>query len=142
MIVKTILDAKGSKVWFVNAEQTLKEALKILIDNKIGCVLVFDPKKEAAGILSERDITRECHNHPDTWSKQLVSQAMTRILISVPPEATVQQVMELMTERRIRHIPVMKEGKLAGIVSIGDVVKARLKEAEDENKNIKEYFSQ
>ena len=141
MRVKEILEEKGSKVWSIQAQQTLQEALRILVTHKIGAVLVFDQKTAVIGILSERDIMRECYRNPKDWNDSLVRKVMTSRVIAVTPEKTLEYVMELMTENRIRHIPVMHHEQLVGIVSIGDVVKARLKDSAYEIASMKEYLS-
>lgn len=140
MLVKNILEAKGAKVWSVPSGKTLKEALKILVENKIGVVLVLDRTEQVVGILSERDIMRECYKNPRTWDNSPVTQVMTPCVIMVNPDTSLDHVMQLMTENRIRHIPVMKKDELVGIVSIGDVVKARLKDTEHEVEYMKDYL--
>ncbi|WP_170381255.1 CBS domain-containing protein [Ruegeria atlantica] len=130
MLVQAILKSKAAEgVVTVEPSATVSDAAKILAEKRIGTVVVSEDGGEtAAGILSERDIVRElaasgsgCLAHP-------VSEYMTRELVTVTRQETVQDVMTRMTEGRFRHMPVVEEGKLVGIVTIGDVVKAQLTE--------------
>ena len=140
MLLREILSQKGSKVWSVKANQTVHEALEILVTQKIGALLVFDEKNEIAGIISERDIMRECYHDSKGWESALVGKVMTKNLIIGTPDDLVDYIMGIMTQNRVRHIPVMKNRKLEGIISIGDVVKALLKDSEYENRYLKEYL--
>ena len=141
MLVRDVLIAKGCEVWTTRIDQTLQQALHFLIDKKIGALLVVNTDDHVEGILSERDILRECDKRPAEWFKLRVHAVMTRAIQTVPPEADLKVVMELMTENRIRHVLVMEDQKLAGIVSIGDVVKARLQHTEHENEHMRNYIS-
>jgi len=140
MLLEEVLKTKGSKVWSIQATQTLDEALKVLIEQKIGAVLVFDEKEKIVGLITERDIMRECHRTGKDWGAVTVKQAMAKDLIIGAPSDTVQYIMGIMTKNRVRHIPVIEKGKLVGIISIGDVVKAQLKDSEYENKYLREYM--
>ena len=140
MLVRDVLGAKGYKVWTTRIDQTLQEALQFLIARKIGALLVLNADHQAVGILTERDILRECHKHPTEWFKLRVHAVMTRAIQTVSPEVDLKIVMELMTENHIRHILVMEDQKLVGIVSIGDVVKARLQHTEHENEYMRNYI--
>jgi len=141
MLLKEILQVKGSKVWSIESHRTLSEALQLLIQNKIGALLVFTQSKKIVGILSERDVLRICFSKPQDWGQVAIESVMTEKVIIVSPNDDVNVAMSLMTEKRIRHIPVADNGKLCGIVSIGDVVKARLDEYELENQAMKEYIA-
>lgn len=141
MQIKEILKSKGTHVWSIGQNATLHEALRILVNHKIGALLVFAENGEIAGILSERDILRECERQPQNWATREVGEAMTQKLIVATPEDSVEYIMGIMTQNRVRHIPVVCEGKLEGIVSIGDVVKAQLKDSQYENKYLKEYIA-
>ena len=140
MLLQEVLKTKGSKVWSIQAHQSLREALKVLIEQKIGTLLVFDAKGKIVGIVSERDIIRECHLTGKDWEAVPVNKAMTKDLVVGAPSDTVQYIMGIMTQNRVRHIPVIEKGKLVGLISIGDVVKAQLKDSEYENKYLKEYM--
>ena len=140
MLLQDVLKTKGTKVWSIQANQSLREALKVLIEQKIGTLLVFDEKEKIVGIISERDIIRECHRTGKDWEAVPVNKTMTKDLVIGAPSDTVQYIMGIMTQNRVRHIPVIEKGKLVGLISIGDVVKAQLKDSEYENKYLKEYM--
>ena len=140
MLVRDVLGAKGSEVWTTRIDQTLQEALQFLIAKKIGALLVLNADHQEVGMLTERDILRECHKHPAEWFKLRVHAVMTRTIQTVSPEADLKIVMELMTENRTRHVLVMEDQKFVGIVSIGDVVKARLHHTEHENEYMRNYI--
>lgn len=141
MQLKDILTTKGSKVWSVDAGATIQDALHILVNNKIGALLVFNQKKHVVGILSERDIMRECYQNGAQWSGSIVENVMTRRVIIATPEDEVSYIMGIMTQNRIRHVPVMNGTVLAGVISIGDVVKAQLKDSQYENQYLKDYIT-
>jgi len=140
MTLREILESKGSKVWSVKTSQTVMDTLQVLVKQKIGALLVYDEDDKISGIISERDIMRECYHNREGWGAALVSNVMTRRLIIGTPEDRVDYIMGVMTQNRIRHIPVIYEKELVGIVSIGDVVKAQLKDSEFENRYLKEYL--
>lgn len=140
MLLKEILSSKGTKVWSVKANQTVHEALDVLVNHKIGALLVFDEKGEIAGIISERDIMRECYYNLSGWQSSLVNKVMTKNIVIATPDDPVDYIMGIMTHNRVRHIPVLQGEKLEGIISIGDVVKAQLKDSEYENRYLKEYL--
>lgn len=140
MTLNEILEAKGHKVWSVRDTQTIEEALHTLVDNKIGALLVFDDTGTVVGILSERDIMRECYQSGSEWHESLVSDVMTRRIIIGTPNDTADYAMGIMTQNRIRHIPVMDNGNLCGVISIGDVVKACLKDSRYESQFLKTYI--
>ncbi len=128
MNIGNILATKGSKVITIHPEQSLKEAIALLTQNKIGALVVVDAQNKPIGILSERDVIHAADRNGDTVFKQTVKDNMTTHVISATPHDDLQAVLKTMTEKRFRHMPVLDEGKLAGIVSIGDVVKAQLDE--------------
>lgn len=140
MLLKDILSQKGGKVWSIKANQTIPEALEVLVSQKIGALLVFDETGEIVGIISERDIMRECHYHSSGWQSSPVNQVMTKNIVIGTPDDPVDYIMGIMTQNRVRHIPVLERKKLQGIISIGDVVKAQLKDSEYENRYLKEYL--
>jgi CBS domain-containing protein len=139
MHVSAILKEKGSDVVTTEAEQTIAETAKLLDRHRIGAVLVLGPDGSVAGVLSERDIVRGVARHGERALAMAVRDLMTREVVVCEPRDTVQDVMALMTHRRIRHVPVVEQGRLAGIVSIGDVVKGRLGDVEMEAESLRAY---
>jgi CBS domain-containing protein len=140
MKVKDILEKKGSHVWTVGENATIHDALGLLLDHRIGALVVLDEKNQIAGIISERDIIRECFKHSRQTETTHVSEVMTRKLIVGTLEDPMDYIMGIMTNNRIRHIPIIQEGKLQGMISIGDVVKAQLQDTEYENRYLKDYM--
>ncbi|MBN9136624.1 MAG: CBS domain-containing protein, partial [Phyllobacterium sp.] len=133
MTVKMILERKGYDVFSAAPETTLGDAVAALAKHKIGAIVIVDDKKAIKGILSERDVVRAIAADGADVLWRPVSEIMT-IKVSVCTEKhTVNQVMEMMTRGRFRHLPVEKDGRLHGIVSIGDVVKLRIEEVERES---------
>ena len=124
MTIASILATKGDKVVTVRAEQTIREALGVLAQHNIGALVVVDGAMRPIGILSERDIVRAAAKNEGLFP-QLVSQLMTHDLVLGDPADDLGAVGQTMVQRRIRHLPVVVGGKLVGIVSIGDVVKAQ-----------------
>jgi CBS domain-containing protein len=131
MKISTILATKGNNVVTVQASQTLKEAAVLLEQHRIGALIVVDESGRLVGILSERDIVRLAARRDDVLTCS-VAEAMTRSVVSGTPQDDVSSVLQTMTNRRFRHLPILDRGKLAGIISIGDVVKAQLDEYEGE----------
>jgi CBS domain-containing protein len=140
MQVENILQSKGRSVVTVTAGSTIAEAVEMLNTRKIGAVVVVDGKK-VVGILSERDVVRHLGKDWGVLASRPVSEVMTRAVVSVSRFATVADVMERMTEKRIRHMPIVENGDLVGIVSIGDVVKRKIEETEQEATALKEYIA-
>lgn len=122
MKIANVLATKGSRVVTARPEQSLKDATALLTRNKIGAVVVTDESGSLVGILSERDIIHAAAMH-DNVLAMTVGEVMTRNVVTGGPEDDLKSVMQTMTNYRFRHIPVLDRGKLAGIISIGDVVK-------------------
>ena len=122
------------------ANQTVRDALSVLVNQKIGALLVFDEKEKIVGILSERDIMRECFTSPKSFDLIPISNVMTKKVIVGKPDDKVEYIMGIMTQNRVRHIPIVADGKLEGLISIGDAVKAQLQHSEYENQYLKEYM--
>jgi CBS domain-containing protein len=127
MKISTILATKGYTVITARAVFTLKEAAVKLAEHKIGAMVVLDDDEHVVGIFSERDLVRAAASHDDALSLR-VGDVMTRRVITGTPNDDVLSVIHTMTERRFRHLPIVDQGKLVGIVSIGDMVKAQLAE--------------
>ena len=131
MKVKTILATKGTTVFTIRPEQTLMEAVALLGRHNVGALVVVDEAGNPLGIISERDIVREAA-HNEAVFAQAVSRVMTRNVIAGSPQDDLRSALKTMTEKHFRHLPIMDRGKLAGIVSIGDMVKAQIDEYEGE----------
>ena len=141
MYVETILRKKGDTVIAVEPQCLVSNAAQILHDNRIGAALVRNRTGKVVGILSERDIVRGVARHGDTCLTMRVEELMTSPIVTCAPTDSIDHIMELMTERRVRHLPVMDNGRLAGIVSIGDVVKQRISEIENESQALRQYIA-
>ncbi|MFO7849123.1 MAG: CBS domain-containing protein [Spirochaetia bacterium] len=129
--VKDILSHKGSEVWAVNPETKVREALKLMKEKNIGALLVVDKDEELQGIFSERDYARKTdpsNTQGVCPADKNVSDLMTKSVVYIKDNQTVDQCMAIMTEKRLRHLPVLHEGKIGGLISIGDVVKAVITE--------------
>lgn len=125
--VGQLLRSKGSEVWSVRSDASVYEALTDMASRDVGALPVVDDGK-LVGILSERDYARKVILKGRSSRETKVSEVMTSSVVTVQPEQTMQDCMELMTARRIRHLPVEKNGDLIGIISVGDVVKATIAE--------------
>jgi CBS domain-containing protein len=121
--VKQMLEEKGHQVWTVSPEATVYDALKIMAEKGIGALIVVENDR-VVGIISERDYARKVVLKGKSSLETPVQEIMTSQVYGVSPESTAEECMALMTEKRIRHLPVMKEKKLTGVISIGDVVKS------------------
>jgi CBS domain-containing protein len=129
MLVRQILAMKGGvDVVTIRSNATVAEAVQLLSEKRIGAVLIADGGKAPLGILSERDIVRELGRRGEACLADSVGEMMTKNLISCAPEDTADAVLTKMTEGRFRHMPVIANGAMEGLISIGDVVKARLSE--------------
>ncbi len=143
MNVETILRTKGAKVVTITPETPIGEATKILKRARIGALVVSDDGSNVLGILSERDIVSALAD--PTKRTGLVdkpaSGLMTREVLTCAPDDTVQKCMAMMTDQRVRHLPVVSEGRMIGLISIGDVVKNRLEELESEAGFLRELIT-
>ena len=141
MKVADILRVKGSQVFSIGEDQTMLEAVRMLVDKNIGGLLVLDSRGDMAGIVTERDVLRECNRSFGLLDHTLVSQVMTRRLLTGSPTDEIEAVQGMMTERRIRHLPIVEGRRLVGLISIGDVVKAAHKQAQSENRDLKDLIA-
>jgi len=141
MNVEGILKTKGAGVVTIERGQQVNHVAKVLTEKRIGAVVVVDEADRVCGVLSERDIVRALANEGPSALHQSVSVFMTPDVITCGPRDSMDQLMSLMTGRRIRHLPVLDNGKLIGIVSIGDVVKWRIAETESEAASLREYIA-
>jgi CBS domain-containing protein len=140
MTVKAILSRKGNDVLTIEPNATLATAIKLLADRKIGAVVITGADRQVIGILSERDIVRAFAASGPAALDEQVGQVMTRKVMTCDEAETISSLMERMTQGKFRHLPVVERGRLAGIVSIGDVVKYRLEEMEKESSALREYI--
>jgi len=140
MNVKTILAAKGGNVVTIEPTADLAAAVKLLTERHIGSVLILGADHRIVGILSERDIVRALAEHGPTVLSEPVGQVMTRNVTTCSEDNTIGDLMGRMTTGKFRHLPVVRQGKLIGIVSIGDVVKNRVEEIEHESEALRDYI--
>lgn len=141
MTVKAILESKGHAVVTLGPNEKLSEAVRILADNRIGALVITNGDRKIVGILSERDVVRVVAKEGAAALDLPVRSAMTPKVKICNESHTVNEVMEIMTNGRFRHLPVEKEGLLDGIVSIGDVVKRRIEDVEREAEEIRAYIA-
>lgn len=141
MTVKDILDAKGHDVFTLGPNEKLSDAVRLLAEHRVGALVITNGDRKIVGILSERDIVRAIAQAGHAALDDTVRAVMTPKVKICNERHTVNQVMEIMTEGRFRHLPVEKDGMLDGIISIGDVVKARIGEVEREAEEIKQYIA-
>jgi CBS domain-containing protein len=139
MTVRAILDSKGHQIQSVEPGVTLSAAIKILAERKIGAVLAMS-KGRIEGILSERDIVRVLGERGAAVLDEPVCSVMTRKVVSCRQSDTVGAIMEMMTLGKFRHLPVVEDGRVIGLISIGDIVKWRVKEYETEQEALREYI--
>ncbi|SDB67956.1 CBS domain-containing protein [Belnapia rosea] len=140
MVIASILKTKGNSVISLGPEGTVLDAARLLAEHRIGAALVRSLDGALLGILSERDIVRGMAAHGPGTTGLPATQFMTRDLVTVQPQTLVTEALSLMTQRRVRHLPVLDAGGgLIGMVSIGDLVKARIEAAEQETEELKHY---
>jgi CBS domain-containing protein len=142
MYVSALLENKGANVITAAPNTTIDKAVALLAENKIGALVISADGKSVDGILSERDIVRALAEQGNDIGNADAATLMSCDVVSCAPGDTIESLMGLMTERRIRHLPVLENGKLAGIVSIGDIVKHRLAEIESEADALRQYVTQ
>lgn len=141
MLISQIIKSKGSQIHSVPMDATLLEASGHLHANRVGCVLVLDEAGEMVGVLSERDVVREIAKRGAGCLETPVSQVMSRNVVTVEPDETVDACLARMTDRRIRHLPVQRDGRLVGLVSIGDLVARKIEEVEVEVASMRAYIA-
>jgi CBS domain-containing protein len=141
MRISDLLRSKGTAVATVEPGATVAALLSGLAEHNVGAMVVLGPDG-IAGIVSERDVVRRLNDYGSELLSKPVSEIMTRLVTTCRPEDSVDGLSRLMTERRIRHVPVLVGGKLAGIISIGDVVKNRMQELEKSQEQLEAYISQ
>lgn len=140
MLVSQIFGEKGDRLVTAHPDDTIAMAAETLKRERIGAVMVVDDRGELAGILSERDIVRAMPEHGPELFGLPVKKLMTREVVTCDPGDRVEEIMKNMTSGHFRHVPVKHDGKLVGIISIGDVVKSRLQELETETSQLRDYI--
>jgi CBS domain-containing protein len=141
MLVNQILKAKGDLVFTALPHETVDAAAALLHSRRVGALVIVDHGDSVVGILSERDIVRAVAERGAAALSEPLSNWMTRDVVFATPTERVDSLLERMTDRRVRHLPVVKDAKLVGIVSIGDLVKSKIAETEAEAENLKAYIS-
>ena len=140
MKVESMLAAKGDKVVTARPDATVATIIRMLKLEGIGALVVSEDGEKILGIISERDVVRALVDHGGEVLKVRVAELMTRSVKTCTPDANIKDVMAEMTRSRVRHLPVVRDGKLSGIISIGDVVKNRLEELETETSVLRDYI--
>ncbi len=141
MDVETILRGKGRTVATIRPDDTIGAAVEALVSGNIGALVASEDGETVDGIISERDIVHALARHGAALLAQAVAEVMTRSVVTCDPTESVAELMAEMTNRRIRHLPVVRDGRLCGIVSIGDVVKNRLDEIEYEARSLRSFIA-
>ena len=140
MQISSLLRRKGHEVATIDGSESVRAALTVLAERGIGALVVSSDGRTVEGIVSERDVARGLHERGAELLADPVSSLMTAQVHTCPPDASVHSLAQTMTDHRVRHVPVVEDGQLVGIVSIGDVVKARLDELEEERKQLVDYI--
>jgi CBS domain-containing protein len=138
--ISQVLRHKGHEVATIDGSESVRTALAVLAEHRIGALVVSSDGERVEGILSERDVARGLHEHGAALLTEPVSSVMTSPVHTCTAHVSVTELAQTMTDHRFRHVPVVEDAKLIGIVSIGDVVKARLDELEDERKHMVDYI--
>jgi CBS domain-containing protein len=141
MKVSNLLATKGHDVSTISQERSVNDAIALLKERGIGALVVTGKKAPLVGIFSERDVVRALAASGEKALKLKVSELMSHDVVTCSESTELNELMTTMTERRIRHVPVVDEGQLTGLISIGDVVKARLDELENDKKSLLDYVS-
>ncbi|QQS40507.1 MAG: CBS domain-containing protein [Acidobacteriota bacterium] len=139
-LVKHLLEEKGNEIWSIEPDRSVLDAIKMMAEKGIGALLVMDGE-QLTGILSERDYARKVILQGRSSRETAVREIMTDKVFSTAPERSVEECMALMTEKRIRHLPVVNSGAVIGVLSIGDLVKAKIEEQEFQIKQLESYIT-
>jgi CBS domain-containing protein len=140
MLVRDVLESKGRRVISIDSETTVSEAVAKLVQNNIGSLPVLDSSGCLVGVFSERDVLRVIHNRGEGFGRLRVSEVMTANPITCSLEDDVNDVMGQMSERHIAKVPVLTDGKLVGVVSVGDVIKVMYDKVHTENQHLLSYI--
>lgn len=139
MRIREVLDHKGRSVATISPDRTVREAVSLLVEHDIGSLVVME-SDEVRGIITERDALRLAARDPDGWPAVPVAEVMTEELLVAVEDDDLDYVREIMTENRVRHLPIVEDGELRGIVSIGDVVNASRRDVKAENRYLRRYI--
>ena len=140
MKVRDILKGKAQETITVRPETKVSEAMRLLIVNKISCLPVVNESANLLGIISDKDIFSKIYDDPDNFRASAVTDLMSTDLIVGVPDDEVSYIAAIMTNNRIRHVPIVENKQLAGLVSVGDVVKTQMENIEIENRYLKQYI--
>jgi CBS domain-containing protein len=141
MKIKDILKEKGAEVATIGAEKTICDAVKALVEENIGSLLVLDEEDAVVGIITERDILRKCNQCLESFREIKIKDVMTKNLIVASPDDDLDYVENILIQNRIRHLPIIANKKLEGIISIGDVVNVLRGQCKVENRYLKDFIS-
>lgn len=141
MTLQQLLDRKNTDMFFARPSDELFDAIESMCQHQVGSLLVRSDAGDLLGIITERDILRFCSKRPDTLKGVQISDVMTRELIVATPDISTDDAMSMMTDHRFRHLPIMDKGKPVGVISIGDLVKHKLKDVSVEVKYLRDYIS-
>ena len=139
-LVKHILDTKGREIWHITSEDSVLDAIKLMAEKKIGALLVID-NEQLIGIVSERDYARKVILQGKSSSETPVRDIMSAEVFKVKSEQTVEDCMQTMTEKRVRHLPVLEDEKIVGVLSIGDLVKTIIAEQQYKIEQLESYIA-
>lgn len=138
--VNQLLSTKGTEVWSIRPDETVYSAIHLMAEKKIGALLVMEADK-LVGIISERDYARQVILKGRASDNTRVSEIMTTRVVYAPPQQTIEQCLSLMTEKRIRHLPIMENGSVIGVISMGDLVKAIIAEQKLTIEQLEQYIA-
>ena len=141
MKVRDVLKEKGTEVATIGSEKTICDAVKVLVEKNIGSLIVMDEKGGVAGIITERDVLKQCNQCLESFRDIKVEDVMTRNLIVASPDDDLDYLENVMTQNRIRHLPIISDQRIAGMISIGDLVNVLRGECKVENRYLKDYIS-
>lgn len=141
MTVKRILDEKGRKVVTIAPEMAVRDAAALLAEHRIGAIVVLDDRQAITGLLAERDVVAAIARYGAECLDRTVAEVMCRDVHTCTEDMEIEAVMEIMNSRRARHLPVARNGRLVGIVSIGDAVRSHIRAIEHETREIKAYIA-
>jgi CBS domain-containing protein len=140
-LVKHVLDTKGRHVVSISPDETVFDAIKLMADRAIGSLVVMDPRQNLVGIVTERDYARKVIIKGRSSRETKVSEIMTTNVLTATSDYTVNSCMEVMTEKRIRHLPVVEDDRVIALVSIGDLVQAIIADQQEEIQHLEQYIT-